>query len=1019
MHFNQQEQYTAIMSWLETAGDAAPPHGLSDVSAAEAVKFIHSIVNKYSSGRVPAGRRLAAAALLSHAPVAALRRLELFIDAVGEALPADLPDETAHILARVAAASQAMTRRLAGSPDLIAELARLENPLAPRTDRAYYLAAAAGSPGTGETIRDIHRFQTVQLCRICARNTDASIPIEEITCEISLLAEAVIERVLALVHHDICGRLGTGERPHTLVVLGLGKLGGRELNVSSDIDLIYLCAPDSTQWGRYDSLSYHIQLAERLTRTLSEATPLGFLYRVDTRLKADGTGGPLVRTPEDYFRYLEMRGEAWERQMLLKARPVAGVHAIGERFLAGIERFVYPASIARTPHREVVAIKDRIEARLGTEAGDRTVLKTAPGGVRDIEFIAQCLQLLMGGTHLEVRAQGTLPALERLHLAGALSDDEYAVLAAAYRHYRTVENALQWREFRPDFTIPDDEAARIEVASFVEGRPVDPKGAEAFFAGLDRRMAAVRSVYESVFGMGGEDDAAELAVLAALNPAGDDRVRRYLEGLGFRDPRESARTLSRLVFGESGKTPDAGIHPAVERFLPRLLGACGDLPDPGSALDRFERVVAAYHSRHILFDILTGREALFELLLTAVHASGFVTDILVQDPSLLDWLVDVGAIVEPVDAAALWRELADLDRRARNDAAFTRGCLALRNREQLRIAFRDISGLAREGETFRQLTVVAEILTFAAAERTAGNGQLPFGFAVLAAGRLGAGTMDFGSDLDLIFVYDNPRPGETAAETPQHAESLARRIIMLLTGGGGPVKVYDVDARLRPEGGNAPLAVSLGDFRSYLESRAAAWERIALVRARPVGGGKQTGAAAVEAIHGFCYRGPFTRGEIARLREIRGSMADQSRKRSAEGTNVKSGEGGIADIDFTAQILSAHYGADHPNIRLRETPAILEALAAEGLLDPGDAAALKERYRFLCDVEKALRIGSGRSVNVVPADETETARVARLLEFRNVRRFRKRLDETIARTRELYLRIMDDLACRAPDDTAT
>ena len=244
-------------------------------------------------------------------------------------------------------------------------------------------------------------------CRISAvTNRSGATSIADITTELSALAEAVIGACLAIAGDEL-GVNGESGMAHRLFVLGLGKFGGRELNVSSDVDLIYLC--DRMEgWESFEDMTIHTRLAERLTQLLTEATALGYLYRVDTRLRADGASGPLVRTTADYLRYLEMRGQAWERQMLLKARPVAGSIEGGRRFLDAVEHFIFPASIARSPHREIVALKNQIESRLEATGSKKTHLKLMPGGIRDIEFITQCLQLLMGGMHREVRVTGTV-----------------------------------------------------------------------------------------------------------------------------------------------------------------------------------------------------------------------------------------------------------------------------------------------------------------------------------------------------------------------------------------------------------------------------------------------------------------------------------------------------------------------------------------------------------------------------------------------------------------------------------
>jgi len=485
---------------------------------------------------------------------------------------------------------------------------------------------------------------------------------------------------------------------------------------------------------------------------------------------------------------------------------------------------------------------------------------------------------------------------------------------------------------------------------------------------------------------------------------------------------DSARNLSILALGEFNGFHETALHSSVERFLPRLLRALSDLPDPSGALERFQRVVESYNARTILFDILNENQAFFELLLSITHSSVFITDIVVNDPSLLDWLVEVGGILHPIEVKGIRKELERINADKRSDESFTRSCLALKNREELRIGSRDITGLATTAETFSELTAAAEHIVKAAFKRAinamslSGDTGKRYAFSVISAGKLGAGMMDFGSDLDLIFVYKGNVGGKSAVETPEYSIRLAQHILSLITGGGGVHKVYDVDARLRPEGGSSVLAVSLDEYRKYLMKRASVWERLALVRARHVAGMAKLGSEIIETLNGFIYRAPFSPSEIEKIMDIRANMTANSKKRYPGIINIKSGCGGIADIDFIAQSYAAHYGAGIPAVRHRETPHILNALVSEKIVDRHDAATLKNAYFFLCDVEKALRIGSGRPVNIVSGSETETARISQLLGFKNTARFRKRLEDVLTLTRELYNRLMKELFQRTADE---
>ncbi|MCD6307744.1 MAG: hypothetical protein J7M24_01970, partial [Candidatus Latescibacteria bacterium] len=693
---------------------------------------------------------------------------------------------------------------------------------------------------------------------------------------------------------------------------------------------------------------------------------------------------------------------------------------VGSTFLEAVVPFVYPASLSRSPNREIVDLKIRIEARMSADGSKKTHIKLVPGGVRDIEFIVQCLQLLTGGVHPGVRLSGTIPALDALAAIGAVTGEEHRTLADAYRLYRRTENALQWRELLPSFTLPDtgDELNRIAAFLALGGKSDDP--GSLLSGELDRARRAVRAIFDDVFSAGDGSSFTESVLHAARHPGDGEKTRRFMESLGFTAPIEGAKTLSRLVFGEGGDIPGYDLHDSITRFVPKLLRTLGDLPDPGGVLKRFTRIVSAYHSRHILFDMLEGNPSFFELILTITRMSVFMTELIERDPSLLDWLVEAGGILHAIDTGELHRELVKIGG-VSDDSRFSRDCLAVKNREKLRIAVRDITGIADTGETFRDLSGLASCIVTAATDRALKNmrkrHRTPrgYGFSVIACGRLGADMMDFGSDLDLVYVYRKPDSAagfdapEVSIRTAQHLQSL------IMGGGGGVDKVYDVDARLRPEGGNAVLAVSLAEYRRYFEHRASAWERLALVRSKAVAGDRRLGKEIEEAVAAFVYGDPLSAGDVAGVMDIRARMKDAAARRYPGKRNVKSGAGGIADIDFVAQTYAVHYGSTKPSLRLRETPAILTALAGTGVIAKHDALSLGELYAFLCDTEKAIRIGSGRSSNILPDLEQEISRISGCLGYTNAGRFRKRLDDVCSLTTELYDRLMKELLDRVSD----
>ena len=918
---------------------------------------------------------------------------------------------TANIIANLLAASSALSGRIIADPTLVDEIDKIEKPLEPRLDSAWYRDRIRPKLADDSVqIRHIHRQHTIELIRICARNTHSEVSLPDISKELSLLADTIIDTCLDIAWRQITKNSNSAPGFHSLAVLGLGKLGGMELNVSSDIDLIYLCSePDEL---KYETLELHARLAEKLTRLLSEATPQGYLYRVDTRLRADGRSGPLVRTTVDYLRYLELRGEAWERQMLLKARPVAGKHSVGYDFLASIEHFIFPRTLTRSPNSEVVALKDQIEARLVAEGSGKTHIKLMPGGIRDIEFTVQCLQLLMGGTHPDVRSTGTADAIELLKNAQALTTEEYTLLLDAYLFYRRLENCLQWQELLPAFSLPASDLTLAQVG-YIMGYGYD-KPEIGLLDDLSQHQHNVRSLYEEIFTTHEDETLEGMVFYCARMSELDDRARRYLESLGFIDPQRSQRDLASLARDPKSKVTSNTIHPSVRRFLPILVESLMQFPDPGGALERFRKLTEAYHSRIYFFEALTINRALFNLLLSVCHNSAFLTDMIIGDPSLIGWLFEEGEVTQVYPQDTLRREIQAIADSASNSSEFAKACLAVKNRERLRTGIRDISGIASTRDTFSALTVIAETIVKITADMIVRDfrRRYPilgkwFDFSVLAAGRLGAHVMNFGSDLDLIFVYSY-RKDFIPQEVPHLAVKCAQTILSYISAGGSVYRVYEVDARLRPEGGNAVIAVSLDEYRRYLSDRASPWERLALVRARLLTGSAEISSELEALLDGFVYKGPFSDEEIVGLMDIRGTMIASSIVRNGKATNIKTGAGGIADIDFVAQTYAAHFGATDSSLKGHDTHELLNGLGKR-IINKDDAVQLQDMYEFLNDIEKYIRLSSGTSSNSLPEEGIDLVRVARLAGFTNIRRFQKKLTVTMSRVHELYSRLMSGL----------
>lgn len=961
---------------------------------------IMSILNKYSFTSFPM-INIIAFLLSSPEPGKGLLRLERFLETYRDVLDTTVynkffPDFSAAVFST----SAALSSRLNADFKIIKAILENDNPFLPQTQKNYYYdklkKANFSADSTHSKIRNIHFMHTAELCRICARSSIKSNPVSEINLELSSLADSVIQSCLDTAIEETT----TMSKDYSsFFVLGLGKLGGMELNVSSDIDLIFL-SDERQGWGSFEKMSLHTSLSKRLIQLLTEATEYGYLYRVDTRLRADGSSGPIVKTTSDYMRYLEIRGEAWERQMLIKARAVAGNIQAGGKFLEELQRFIYPTSLTRSPNREVVNIKKQIESRLVTEGSKKTHLKLMPGGIRDIEFIVQCLQLLMGGKNPSVRSSGTLDSLSRLSDAGALSKGEFLTLSEAYLVYRKIENVLQWKDLLPAFTIPISKEEIEELGNIAGINDLENK--------LNHHFFDVRKIFNEIFNSDAEESFEETALNMVLNPTTNEKTSRFLENIGFTEPVKSLKDLHDLVTGKVTVMDEITMPTSLQVFIPKLLRLLSDIPDPGGTLENFVRITDSYNARSALFDLLVNNENFFDLLLSVSSGSLFVTEILEKDPSLIDWLIETGNINHRLDSKNLIREIRDFDRNSLQIQDFTARCLNVGKREIMRTAVRDIIKLSSQEETFADLTDIAETIIKTGFERVfkASGLKNSIEMSVVAAGKLGSGNMNFGSDLDLIFIF---RSGEGKGDSQEKSVNLAFGVLGIISGSGGADKIYDVDMRLRPEGGNSPIAVSFEEYERYFEKRASVWEKLALVRAHHITGNGKICNEVDALIEKFVYSRPFTSDEIKNIIKIREKMAEDSVKKYPGLTNVKSNRGGLADIDFIAQTYIVHFGSLNTNLRKRDTRGIINLLSSFKIINPDDADVLNELYIFLSDVQKAIRIGSGKSINTLPLTGPELLRIADLLGFRNVHKFRNKVKDSMTRTREYYNILMNNL----------
>lgn len=791
----------------------------------------------------------------------------------------------------------------------------------------------------------LRRFLRREVLCIGTRDLLGEADLVTVTAELSHLADVLIEACCTVARRQLAERF---PEPPTVpfAIIGLGKLGGCELNYSSDIDLMIVYEeegeiPDAG--GRMHTLHEYFNLfAEKLVQNLSRSTGEGHLYRVDMRLRPDGNAGPLARSMQSTLVYYESRGELWERQMLLKARVVAGDGAFGARFLSALEPFIFPRTFFHNPKEYIARIKARIEASVGTEEN----LKLRAGGIRDIEFIVQALQLINGGKNPRVRSQNTLAALRLLTETSLLSLDEGSVLTEAYRCFRMVEHRLQFMLNTQTHELPADPRERAILA-----KKMGFTSAEELERVTASHLQRVRAIFENVLSV--ESPNVSLNILAVIDGSVRmEDVERILRGYGFRNTRNAAKNVATLVFGSGllgTREFDVRVRDAFRDVLLQLVNDIATTPLPDYTLQQLALVAGAQAFPEQLYVQLKERN-FRKLLLTVCATSSRLAKGLARYPLLLETLSS--------DPQVLLG--GGLDTRLPAESLHRR-----KAQEELRAGIRYVLAITDFDGLTSELTQLADdVLTNLLEEECRCESGDVVPLSVFALGKYGTRELTFDADLDVVFIArDAHEP--IIEQSERWARSLVRRCMEV----GGEGKLYDVDARLRPEGRNAPLIVYEQSYRRYLAARASLWERQSLTRLRFVRGDPVLAQQVLDAVQQFVYERPLPVGWIDEIVAMRKKTESRSRVRGTGFLDIKLGAGGMADVEFLAQMIQLRFGGTEQNLRGAGTCAVLEAGSSLLSAHREILERCRASYRVFRTIETLLRLTLEEHGSILPEGE--------------------------------------------------
>jgi len=852
-------------------------------------------------------------------------------------------------LLHLLAVSSICATRLTRNPETLLWLARPEVCLASRGYAEMFseLHALADDSISNQNFAALRFWKGREMTRVALRELANVAPLEETTGELSQIAEICIRGVFE--HWDAEFRRRHGSPKAEFAILALGKLGGGELNHSSDVDLLFLYSDEGQLTPHLSYHEFFNRLGKKVLETFSTPHPEGSMFRVDLRLRPEGSTGPLARSLESMENYYAGFGETWERLALIKTRGIAGSRELAYEFLRQHQPFIYPKSTTPDLLDEIANVKRRIERDLvGPDKLERDV-KLGIGGIREIEFIVQALQLIHGAHHPFLQEPSMLKALRALRQLDLLPRDEVLTLDKTYRFLRRVEHRLQIEAEQQIHTVPQEPEVLQQLS-----RSLRFSSAEDFTAALRERMCAVRPIFRRII---------------SEMPAEPAKIDLEI----FSDQKRAGKALANLAQGPASFHVAPRTRQTFRKLRPILLEWLTKAADPDATLNQFVRFVEAYGLRSLLFELLVTNPRLLELLVKTFDASRFASELLIRRPQLLEDITRDPTFDEPRSVSENLRRLDSLGA----DASNLDPIRAYRYRQLLRIVLRDALGLAKPEAIFTELSDLAEACMLFVGKLLGGER-----LTIVALGKFGGRHISYGADLDVLFVGDDIRSAQNLVVTM--AQPTAEGNIWLL------------DARLRPEGEKGPLVCSVETYQSYYANRAQHWELQALTRARAV-----TGPLQGEFIE-IAKRAWRHAGQDVDLPIKIDNMLERIRRERGSGSDFldfKTGTGGIIEGEFLVQALQMRENIWEPNWE-----RALDQLGTRGHLTDSDVGELKLAYTFLRRCESVLRRYDNRSVSALSSDPGEQRKLAIRLGYHDLEAFRQKYANARETIHALYNR---------------
>jgi glutamate-ammonia-ligase adenylyltransferase len=841
--------------------------------------------------------------------------------------------------------------------------------------RAARPVAASTGTDAYAALRTAYRRGVVDLAvkDLCAADPLDFLP--SVGGELADLAGAAIEAALAVSRAEAAAQYGSDDVAAVgLAVIGMGKCGARELNYISDVDVIYVVDPGALDDAQASTIG--AALASGISRAISSVAREPGLWEVDANLRPEGKSGPLVRTLASHETYYARWAESWEFQALLKARTIAGDAELGRRYEDAVAPLIWSSASRDGFVESVQAMRRRVTEHIPA-AEEQRQIKLGRGGLRDVEFTVQLLQLVHGKADENLRRRDTTSAIAALSAGGYIGRSDAAAFDNAYRYLRLLEHRIQLFQLRRTHLMPVAEPALRSLAKAVLGPfSTERPHPDALLATWQKTKRSVRELHERIFYRPLLNTAAKLSSEdAKLTP---EAAQGRLAALGYRDPKGAMRHIEALTAGVSRRA-------ALQRqLLPILLDWLAEGVDADAGLLAFRRVSEALGTTHWYLGLLRDSNAAAERLCHMLSNSRLISDLLEVSPESVAWLGQDKDLA-PVAFEIQWQEITSKMSRHADPESAMRLIRLIRRREIFRIAIADSAGLLDQDQVGRALADTDRAAVLGALRVAEGivsaNGPLKTAVLVVAMGRQGGREIGYGSDADVMYVH-RALPGFSEAEAQEQAARIVAKVSTLLTQPLKPAimaeRVLQMDADLRPEGKNGAMVRSLDSFAEYYRRWSLIWEAQALLRARPMAGNDDLARDFLELIDPIRYPEAVAEADVREIRRVKARVESERLPRGADpARHLKLGRGGLSDVEWLVQLLQLQHARSHPELRTTSTLEALDAAARLGLLAQDDADLLASAWRLASRIRSANVIWSGKASDLLPSSRRDLEAVAR------------------------------------------